>query len=197
MKRETDGVEDELIYSADTIEDLFDFRAEADTLAPALGFIHHLDGQFRLSVVLSSHELPALHDGGPRIGDILYDRINHLACLGGDHIAQLRYHLSHLDLRGWIFTGTAWRVENPWPAREGDLSEHPRRERVYATIYLDHNTGRVTSRMEQLDGTVEHHHVDEPPQGWHPDNTGSIVAAMQILRTTTTTKPTPRKENDG
>jgi hypothetical protein len=171
------------IVIGDTLDDLLDIAEHADNLSPAFGFVYHRDDEYRWMIMYGPDAWPPISPDGPGVGDHLYEQLRH-----GDH-SELREIATVLDLRGWLFTGSSWRVDNRWPAREGSLRDHPHRQHALTSIHLDQHDATITKRFQFDDGTFELHTSTPPAGGWTLANAGSIIAAMELMRTSTQADP--------
>ena len=167
-----------MLFADPSLDNLLDLTQQVDEIAPAAcGPVHYQDGEFRWLVTTPPQAWPPHRpDGlGRRIGEHLYAMASRA---GPSSLRELR---DLLDLRGWLFAGTAVSVDNPWPASEGSLADHPDQRPVLLCLYLDQENGTLTQRMNFADGAVDLQTIDRPEAGWLPER-GTLPAALDLMR---------------
>lgn len=170
---------DPLLFANDTLDGLLDFSEHAEKLSPAFGLVYRVDSEWRWMVLLEPEGFPQRTDGGPTVGDWFYVHIRRC------DLSQIAAGIAaDVDARGWLFTGTGWAVPGIPVEAIGRLAHHPQRQRVLHSAYLDQATGSIASRTQFLStGEVDQRTMERPAAGWTLRNGGSIVAAMEMLRT--------------
>lgn len=168
------------VYAADTLDGLLDFSQHVDTFSPAFGLVHHgeHDGhcEHRFLMLIPPRMWHAIDPHGKRLGEVFYDRIAH-----GDW-SSIRENMDSLRATGWMVTASSWYVEDP-ESDDVRLVDHPRRQSVLSTWYLEHDTGQLTYRQMKPPSTRAERIVQpRPDEGWTVDNVGTIVAAMDLVR---------------
>jgi hypothetical protein len=162
------------VIVADSIYELLTY--DDPRFSIRLGYVHHAGGQYRCPILIDDRTFPPIGENGPRLGEVLLHRLSHI------NTAAIAFTLRHCDLRGWLCVSQSWLVNEPEDGAEQQLlAHHPRRQHSLIATYLDQHTGKVTYRTA-TDTEINSGTLDEPEEGWNPDNVGTIVPAMQLLR---------------
>lgn len=157
------------LYAARTLNELL----AVDVHGPAFGMVYQSTTEWRWMVAMNPGTFPPVPDDR-RVGEVFYDHVRRLDLAGLSSIP--------LTVEGWLFVAQAWYVDNPWPAAEGMLRDHPRRQSSTIALYLDQHTGSITSRLTHVDGRINTRTTPRPSTGWKPDDHGTLAAALDLWR---------------
>lgn len=166
--------------SHDNFIGLLDAVNRSDALTPhAFGLVYHYDDQYRFIVNIHPTDWPE----GKRIPEFLLALAERIID-DPTHVHKLQAITGLLPgLCGWLFTGSGWYVENPWPSSEGSLSQHPSRHEIRMSIYLDQHTADIDALLHHLD--TDRNQLEPktcPAEGWNLDNSDTITTALYLYR---------------